>query len=173
MATKSLFLEDYIFRGSQNEKAIALTSLIDKESNTPIFSSLVELFICASIVGCYFNRRSKPEKGDVGKKIFATQFTTHSQQLNLAFRLVLLVGGKEQADSIERLNRTFRNPETQDNYELFESFMLGGIDELYDTFILDSNNRYEDYLTSLSKFLNEFAEKQESDEDGPSTEDIF
>ena len=172
---KSLFMSDYVFKGSHCDKVLALTSKIDADSNTCIFSSSVELFIFAALVGCYFNRRCKPERSS-GKetKIMVSQFIEHKNDINLAFRFVLLTGNRENADPVERLNRTFRNPETDDNYALFEEYMLGGVDEIYEHLILSSNTHYEDYLTSLNKFLNEIRKNDE--EEGSktvSTEDFF
>lgn len=161
---KSLFLTDYVFRGSHCDKVLALTSKIDADSNSYIFSSSVELFIFASLVGCYFNRRCKPERS-TGKetKIMVSQFLEHKNDINLAFRFVLLTGGRDKTDVTERLNRTFRNPETEDNYALFEEYMLGGVDEIYEHLILSSNTHYEDYLTSLNKLLDEIRRVEADD----------
>ena len=49
MAKKTMFSEDYLFRGSHRDKVVALTSKIDVDSNSQIFSSAVELFIFASL----------------------------------------------------------------------------------------------------------------------------
>lgn len=171
---KSLFMTDYVFKGSHCDKVLALTSKIDADSNSYIFSSSVELFIFAALVGCYFNRRCKPERSS-GKetKIMVSQFIEHKNDINLAFRFVLLTGNRENSDSVERLNKTFRNPETDENYSLFEEYMLGGIDEIYEHLILSSNTHYEDYLTSLNKFLNEIRGTDKEEVGEVSTEDFF
>lgn len=155
MAKKTMFLEDYLFKGKQCEKAKALTTLkIDADSNCQIFSSAVELFIFASLVGAIKKRKSEPEKDNTNTlRIMASQFINHSYNLKLAFKFVILSSEIDIEDPVERLNRTFRNPETDENYTLFEKYMLGGIDELYDNLILDSNVRFEDYLTSINEFL--------------------
>jgi hypothetical protein len=173
MANKSMFLHEYAFRGSQNEKAVALSSIIDNESNTPIFTTLIELFICGAVVGCYFGRHEKPEKGEPGKKIFADQFATHSTDLQIVLKLVLLTADKEHTDSVSRLSRTFRNRETDENYSILEEYALGGISVLYDALILDTNKRYEDYLTCVNKFLSQFSQGQDGGDTPEVSTDSF
>lgn len=175
---RNLFQEQYSFHGEQYKKVLALTEEIDSDSGASIFSSVVELFITAAVVGCYFNKREKPDKskgGDDGKKIFPEQFTTHAAQINTVYRLVLLTGDQEHFDAVARLNKAFRNPNTQENYNLFEEYMLGGVSMLYDALCLDTNNQYEDYLTSINKLLDQFSS---NDGDGssdpiPDTDDFF
>lgn len=157
MAKKTLFLEEYAIKGSHADKAIALTEKVDGDSEAKIFSNVVELFCFAALVGCFKNRRAKPDKDTSRtKKIFADAFRTHIEQLKLAFKFVVLTSDKVCTDSTERLNKTFRNPETDENYTLFEEFALGGIDELYDSLMLDTNTRFEDYLTCLNRLLSDF-----------------
>lgn len=164
MAKKTMFLEEYIIKGSHSDKANALTEKFDYKSEAKIFSSVVELFCFAALIGCYKDRRVKPEKDNSRtKKIFADAFRSHIEQLKLAFKFVILASNKVCADSVERLNRTFKNPETDDNYSLFEEYALGGIDELYDTLMVGSNTKYEDYLTALNKMLAGISEKNIDD----------
>ena len=80
-------------------------------------------------------------------------------------------------ENIDRINNAFKyNPdddEYQSNAKLFEKYMLGGLKELYDTFILSSNKRYEDYLTSLNKFVEKFKRNDTDDVDIDLDGDIF
>jgi hypothetical protein len=176
MANRSLFLSDYAFRGAQSEKVEKLVEIFDKESGSSIFDLNVDLFIFASLIGCFHDQRSKPDKGEIGKKISAAQFSSHSREIQLAYKLILLTGGKYHIDSVSRLNRTFRTPETKDNEDMFEEYMLGGIDILYDHFIVSTNIRYDNYLVSLSKLIHEFAGNLTASDRfdlSPSTENFF
>ncbi len=156
MAKKTMFHEDYLFKGTQRDKVISLTAKIDVDSNSQIFSSAVELFIFASLVGVLKNRKAEPEKDNTKThRIMANQFFNHINELKLAFKFVLLTSEIDNPDPATRLNKTFRNPETDDNYSLFEKYMLGGLEEIYEKLILDANIRYEDYLTELNKLINE------------------
>ena len=175
MANKNMFLEEYSFKGSQAQKVIDLTELsIDSSSETKIFNSVIELFIFSAIVGCFYNRKAKPDKDKTKtKKIFAGQFNTHIAELKLVFKFVMLTAKHEAVDEIVRLNKTFRNPETDENYSEFEEYMLGGLEEIHERLILDSNKIYSDYLTSLNKLLSDLKNRKDEDEIIPNNDDFF
>ena len=162
MATKNMFLEDYSFKGEYAKRVEDLVGIIDKNSGAKVFDSVIELFITAAVVGCYKNIVAEPIKSsEITKKIFATQFTTHNDDLKLVFRLVLLTAQKESIDEVTRLNRAFRNPETDENYSLFEKYMLGGVKYLHDKFFVESNHKYEDYLGSLVELISEYKKEED------------
>ena len=175
MADKNLFLKDYSFYGKHAEMVSKLCSEIDEESGAKIFNSFVELFIFAPLIGVYYDHRSQPDKDRTkDKKIFASQFVNdHNYELKLVFKFVTLLGNEVKYDEVTRLNKTFRNPETDENYIAFEEYMLGGIEEIYDKLIIDSNKTYQDYLTSISKMLSDFKKVEEIDDVFLNTEDFF
>ena len=78
---KRLFMDDYLFVGSHEEKARKLTSEIDNASGAKIFSSAVELYMAAAVIGCHFDRRSPREKGDKTYRIMQNQFSNHYYSL--------------------------------------------------------------------------------------------
>ncbi len=175
MADKNMFLDEYVFKGLQCDKVIDLVNLsIDSASETKIFNSVIELFIFSALVGCFFNRKAKPDKDKSRtKKIFAGQFNTHITELKLVFKFVMLTAKYEAVDDITRLNKTFRNPETDENYAEFEEYMLGGLEEIHERLILDTNKVYTDYLTSINKLLSDIKSKKEEDTIIPSNDDFF
>lgn len=174
MADTKLFLKDYSFYGKHCDMVNALTSSIDDDSNSSIFSTVIDLFIISSLVGIKYNHKAKPDHDKSrNKKILAGQFNSHSHELNIAFKFVTLLGNAEKYDEVTRLNKTFRNPETDENYQAFEEYMLGGLEDIYNKFILDSNKNYNDYLTSLSQFLDEFKAVEEDYDFIPDAENLF
>lgn len=177
MANKKMFLDDYLFRGQYEEMARALTSIIDPTSGSKIFNSGIELYMTSAIVGAAFDLKADPDVGDKTFRILANQFTNHGDELNFIFKLVMLNANKSTNENIDRINNAFKyNPdddEYQSNAKLFEKYMLGGLKELYDTFILSSNKRYEDYLTSLNKFVEKFKRNDTDDVDIDLDGDIF
>lgn len=103
----------------------------------------------------------------------ANQFYNHIGDLKLAFKFVILTSEIDNQDPVERLNKTFRNPETDENYTLFEKYMLGGLDELYENLILDTNMRYEDFLTRISGLIQNLKNDESSDTDNELNTDDF
>ncbi len=163
MADKNLFLKNYNFYGKHCDMVLALTKKIDEESQACVFNKTIDLFICAALVGVKNSHKSKPSLDKTRQtNIFAEQFNTHSHEISIVFKLVTLLGNSNEYDEVTRLNKTFRNPETDENYAQFEEYMLGGLEDIYNSLMLDTNKTYNDYLNSLLKFLNQF---NKSDED--------
>lgn len=174
MADKNMFLKNYYFYGKHADMVKALTDKVEEESGAKIFSSSVELFIYSAMVGLFYNHRSKPDS-DKNKhtNILAEQFNGKNREIKIVFKFVTLLGNQDKFDEITRLNKTFRNPETDENYKAFEEYVLGGLEEIYDKLMIKSNTNYQDYLTSLNKLLNEFNPIETDDTIGPSTDDFF
>ena len=157
--------------------ATPLTSIIVPSSVSKIFNSGIELYMTSAIVGAAFDLKAEPAVGDKTFRILANQFTNHGDKLNFIFKLVMLNANKTTNENIDRINNAFKyNPdddEYQANAKLFEKYMLGGLKELYDTFILSSNKRYEDYLTSLNKFVEKCKKSDSDDGDIDLDGDVF
>jgi len=157
---KILFMNDYLFTGPYEEKARQLTGKFDNESGTCIFSSAIELYIASAIVGCYFNKTAEIIKSESHFKILTQQFTSRYDELIHIYQLVMLNANKDIDQTIDRINRAFKYYDSEENIILFERYMLGGLCIIYDSFIVSSNKRYDDYLTSLCSFINKFSKKE-------------
>ena len=175
MADKNLFLKNYYFYGKHAEMADALVATIDDESGSSIFNTVVELFVMAALVGVKNDHKAKPDSNkSMTKNIMAEQFNSHSDEVQLAFKFVTLLGNKDKYDEVTRLNKTFRNPETDENYQQFEEYMLGGLEDLYNTFILSTHKTYNDYLIAVNQFLGSLKEEDDDDNvDIPDAENLF
>ena len=176
MADKNLFRKEYSFYGKHAGMSRDFVDTKIDSSGARLFQSNIELFIFCSLYGVIQNRKASPDtqnKGDTNK-IFAEQFSNHADELKRAFRFVTLTGNKERFDAVTRLNKTFRNPETDENYAAFEEYMLGGLEELHDRVMVASNIKYEDYLTAINKVIEELAQEEAGAESvDPSTDDFF
>lgn len=166
MTDSKMFLKEYAFYGKHCDMVMALSKeTIDSSSGATLFPLTIDLFIMSSIVGVYFNKKSKP---DIDKsrntKIFAEQFNSHSKEIKLAFKFVTLLGNETKFTPVERLNKTFRNPEVDENYQQFEEYMLGGLEEIYDHIMVKSNVSYQQYLTSVNQFVSNFNMSKENDD---------
>lgn len=166
-----LFSGDFLFTGSHEKKVRSLISIIDTKSQSKIFSSAVEVFITAALVGCINNRTAIKEKGGETLRIMTTQFNTHRVALMNTYKLVLLCADSAEVSPVDRMNRAFREYSEDYNFELFISYVLGGVDELYSVFYDNGSVRYDDYLNSLISFVKENLTENENEE--LDDEDIF
>ena len=174
MADKDLFLKNYSFYGKHCDMVNSLTQKIDNASNSAIFNKTIDLFIMSALIGVRNNHKSKPSIDKTRHtNILAEQFNSHNLEIKMSFKLVTLLGNSLEFNETERLNRTFRNPERDEIYTQYEEYMLGGLEDIYNTFILDSNNRIEDYLGSLNSFLDEFKKIEEDYHDVPDSDNLF
>lgn len=162
---KQLFMEDYLFVGSHEEKARKLVSEIDNSSGAKIFSSAVELYMTAAIIGSYYGRRSSRERGDKTLRIMQNQFSNHYYDLIFIYKLVMLSDSSLSLDSRDKINNAFRYHENLENVKKFEEYMLGGVDVLYEKLFGSNNSTYDDFLASLNALLSEFKDSKNDDED--------
>ena len=175
MADKDLFLKNYSFYGKHCDMVKKLTQKIDEDSGASVFSTAIELFVVAALVGAKTDHKEKPSIDKTREtKILAEQFNSHSPEVQIAFKMVTLLGNSNKYDEVERLNKTFRNPETDENYSQFEEYMLGGLEDIYNKIMLDTNKTYSDYLKSVNDFLGQFRPDEKGDDSiVPDSDNLF
>ncbi len=122
-----------------------------------LFSTLVELYAMAAIVGLIVKRKGPEEKDDSGLKrtVQMQQITGRYQTLITIMRLVLIMDDSRNLSLEQRLESAFAIPEDEDTYkanmELFNSYVRGGVEYLYEQLILktpDIDDDYTDYRIS-------------------------
>lgn len=173
MADKNMFLKNYYFYGSQAEKVKKMIDVVDNESAAKIFESAIDLFIVAAAIGVKNNHKVKPSTDKTNTfNLFAEQINNHSRELELTFKFVTLLGNQNIFDEETRLNKAFRNPNTDENFSSFEEYMLGGIEDLYDMFFVDSNKIYRDYSMMMNKFVSDLANPVLDEDDDIPDDDI-
>lgn len=173
---KDLFVEDFLFRGEQSKQAKALSiAFIDSNSKATIFNSVIELYMASAIVGCINNKRVPLEKSGDSTRIFAEQMNNHNKELWFIFRLVMLANQEIESD-VEKINNAFREPNKEENIKLFNEYMAGGLQILYERFYGTgkdvSTMSYDDYLEQLMGLLKDIKKIKVDDEiDLPDFED--
>lgn len=152
----------YDVTGERGDRVRALVKgFIDGPSKTTVFASGIELYVTAAIVGILYEQRKEPMKSsqDQDFAIFADQFKNHYDDVKLAFQLVILNHDKDRTTSRERVNNAFKyviNEEDEiykKNIDIFESYVLGGIDYLYDYFMNNNNANFDDFVNSAKAML--------------------
>ena len=167
MSTSNMFLKDYLFKGIQQQQAKMLSDFfIDDSSKSKIFNSTAELFMAAALVGCYNNKKVKPDKGET-RRIMNEQLTSRYDDLMYIYRLVMLTNESVEK-STDRINNAFRNLDDDKNWDLFEEYVLGGLQVLYENFFPNNDsaekNNYDDYFDNLYAMLKVFKENDLKEE---------
>jgi len=155
-----MFDKEYLFRGSHAEKVIKLTSSFDN-NKSKLFSRNIDVYIMAPIIGFLYKRKADIDRSTSEvTKIFAEQLSNERSTLLFIYRLIMLLDKEHEADFNERINKAFRYYDSEKaavDEELFESYVRGGVDVLYEK-LLGNITSEEDYLKNLYDFLEEFDE---------------
>ncbi len=114
------------------------------------FARLVDLYAFAAIVGFRCHRKSKADPSDDDRRTIQTQQIVNMTLLQDLMRL-LLVLEQDGTDDEGRVNRAFRGPQSEEefkkNVEMFNDYVRGGIEVLYEELVLrelDLDDKYTD-----------------------------
>lgn len=158
-----MFDKEYSFRGSHAEKVIKLTAEFDKNHNK-LFNRNLDVYLMAPIIGFLYGHKAELDKGTKDSrdtKIFSQQLMNERANLQFSFRLILLLDREHEPNFDERINKAFRyygSEKAQPDETLFEQYVRGGVDVLYEKLIASANTE-EDYLKNLYDFMEEFDER--------------
>lgn len=115
-----MFDKEYAFKGTHAEKVNALTQKFDDD--TKLFNRNLDVYLMAPIVGFLYQRKSELNTG----KIVRINFGEISKVINelwFNYRLIILLDKENEPDEEERINKAFRNynsEKSKQDEELFE-----------------------------------------------------
>lgn len=156
-----MFDKEYSFKGSHAEKVIALTAEFDNNKNS-LFKRNFDVYMMAPIVGFLYGRKAEIDDGtDKTTKIFGDLMIKETPNLMFNYRLIMLLDKTNEPDLDKRVDKAFRlygKPEAKPDEELYESYVRGGVDILYEKLIVGANVP-EDYITKLYDFMEDFDDR--------------
>lgn len=157
-----MFNKEYSFRGSHAEKVIKLTAQFDNNSSAKIFARNIDVYMIAPLIGFLYGRKAEIDKSNnETTKIFPQQLSNELTNLRYNYQLIMLLDKKNDPSLDERLNKAFRyygSDQTQADEQLYEQYVLGGVDVLYEK-LIENSNVSEDYVKNLYDFMEEFNER--------------
>lgn len=128
-----------------------------------IFNRLLDIYVNAPVVGFFYNRKGVEDKSvphqDLKKSIFTEQINQEEETLKFIFRLIMLLENSKEINLDERVTRAFRddslkNESHKQNMKLFHSYVLGGIEVLYEK-IIEKGATEQDYIKNAYEFMKE------------------
>lgn len=155
-----MFEKEYSFRGTHAEKVSKLTAQFDKNRNK-LFNRNLDVYMVAPIIGFLYNRKADQDKGVENTKIFPEQLINERNNMLFTYRLIMLLDKEHEPDFDERINKAFRyygNDKAEPDEALYEQYVRGGVDVLFEKLFTDVNNE-DDYLKNLYDFMEEFDER--------------
>lgn len=157
---------DYNFKGRHANIVTQLTTEIDTDTKFKLFERNIDVLIIAPIVGFLYGRMSKrddeSQATDNVKKINFDQMNRESKTLNFNYELIMLLHNREKLSIEDRLDSAFRynsgTAEKEECYKIFEQYVLGGIDVLWEKLLKDASS-VDDYINNIYNFISEYDER--------------
>ena len=159
-----MFDKQYRFTGSHAEKVNALTAIFDEESKAKLFERNLDVYINAPLIGFLYRRKGiKDSNGDISpQNIFPEQMINASDKLKYILRLILLLDTEHEPDETKRLDKAFRHFGQDEDLALFDQYVLGGVEVLYEK-LIDGAGDASEYINRLYDFMEEFNDRYNSD----------
>lgn len=167
-----MFDKEYSFKGTHAEKVIALTQKFDDDNK--FFNRNLDVYLMAPIVGFLYQRKSELNTGKT-TKIFPSDMSKVINELWFNYRLIILLDRENESDEEERINKAFRNynsDKAKQDEELFEQYVRGGVDVLYEKLIGTATNTSE-YLNNLYDFMEEINDRYNKKVDKDYIKELF
>lgn len=166
-----MFDKEYSFRGKHCDYVIRLTAEYDTKKHK-LFATNYDVYAIAPIIGFLYRRKSELDKSGDATKIFPDKLMKEQQNLLFNYRLLMLLDEKNEPNFDERINRAFRyygTDKAKADEELYEDYVRGGVEVLYEK-LIETANSDDDYLKNLYDFMEAFDERYN---ESISSEDII
>lgn len=157
-----MFDNEYSFRGRHALKVKKLTSQFDSNSTSQLFNRNIDIYIIAPVIGFLYNRKEPIDKtSNETAKIMGDRVIRSAEELKYNYRLIMLLDSKHESNLEERINKAFKYIGTEKavtDEELFEQYVRGGIDVLYEK-LIETTTSSDDYINNLYDFMEDFDQK--------------
>lgn len=138
----------------------ALTAIFEEESKAKLFERNLDVYINAPLIGFLYNRKGQRDDNSAisPQNIFPEQMINASDKLKYNLRLILLLDKGYEPSEEKRLDKAFRHLGAEEDLALFDEYVLGGVEVLYEKLIQGVNSSTS-YTDQLFDFVEEFNER--------------
>ncbi|MED4018544.1 hypothetical protein [Sutcliffiella cohnii] len=149
-----------------NGKHATFTKFLVNEAK--VFKRYIDVYMNGAILGFLYGRKSEKDNQSSDRaRIYADAFANERMRCDFIYRLIMLLDETPGKTVEDRINRAFRddskgeeNESHQSNMNLFNSYVLGGIEVLYEKFTEDCTTK-EDYINRIYEVVSSFREELE------------
>jgi len=160
-----MFDKQYEFQGKHAEMVLALRS-DSSGSERPaesLFRRFIDVYLIAPLVGFLYGRKESvdTESSAEPRSIFAETIIGEKERLMLNYHLIVLLEGRKDVDINERVGRTFREADEETvkrNMALYESYVRGGVEILYEK-LIGTTKTEDEWIDNMMDFVNDFDDK--------------
>lgn len=161
-----MFNNDYSFKGITAERVNLLTSDFDGKGNK-LFSRNLDVYLLAPLVGFLYSRKADEDKSPKTANILLGQILPVQDDLKFNYRLIMLLDKSNEPDTEKRIDKAFReygSEQAKADEELYEAYVRGGVNVLYEK-LMDGVNNQDEYITRLYDFMEEYDERYKQNVD--------
>ena len=120
------------------------------DQRVTFFRSNIEVVLAAAVIG-FVKQRKAPSEGNkevAPNNIFAQALINHKDELELIYRLIMLLDDNDKLSIDNRIDKAFKydaDPEkSKAGEDIFWAYVRGGIEYLYENLYEKSDNTKED-----------------------------
>lgn len=140
------------------------------EINAKLFNRNIDVYVQAPIVGFLYQKKSEKDVKNKDLKIpdahiLKDQMINAKDNLVFNMQLILLLDKDYEPDEEKRIDKAFRHfGKDEKDFELFESYVLGGIEVLYQK-LIENAGKSDDFIYKLTSFTDEINSRYYSEID--------
>jgi len=157
-----MFNNDILIRGKYATYLKYLSKKTEKndrkEKVAGVFERHIDVYMTAAVIGLVHGLRREDDTSDSSEtvKIFADAVSREQLNLLTIFRSVMLIDNSCGLNADEKIDRAFKNPDTPENLKLFNSYVRGGLEWLYENFTQGATTQ-DEYLAKIYEIVGNFA----------------
>lgn len=137
-------------------------------NDAKLYDRYIDVYMNGAVFGLLYNRTAARDNTSQDRaRVYADAFATCREDCSFLYRLVMLLDESSSLTTEARIDRAFRyDADTnqaanlEKNMELFHSYVLGGIEVLYEK-STDGCITQEDYITRVYEMMKSFSEEIE------------
>lgn len=130
-----------------------------------VFNRYIDVYMNGAILGFLYGRKSTKDSGSTDRaRIYADALANERMKCDFIYRLIMLLDESNQLSVEERVDKAFRDDAKENsenhksNMKLFNDYVFGGIEVLYETYTNDCTTN-EDYINKIYEVVTNFKEE--------------
>ena len=160
-----MFTSDILLKGKHASYADFLSKSTEQNDKSKkvagVLDTIYDVYAMGAVIGLYLGLKAPEDKeSNDTKRIFAEKVIKEQLNLEFIYRLVMLVDNSV-ATNEEKIGRAFKEDDNKNNMELFNSYVRGGIEWLYEQFTSTANTK-DEYLEKIYEIVDEFNQEIDS-----------
>ncbi len=147
--TFEFFKGKYEVRGKHAVMTDELCHMADVGNN--YFKRVVDVYLLAAIVGFRYDRKAPADfSTDDTKTVFPDTMLKEKDTFDFLLQMMLILENARTMNGKESIIKAFRGAQTKEEFaaynKMFDDYVRGGIEELYESLIVRKPEPNEDYV---------------------------